>query len=964
MSGRGRVTVFDVTARAGTPTAGVDRRHALALAAAALGLAGCGRSEDEIAPYAEMPERLVPGVPLRFATTLPLAGYGRGVVCISREGRPIKVEGNPRHPASQGATDVFAEAAVLGLYDPDRSRAVRGEGGRIAAWDEFLADLLRQLEGHAADRGKGLRLLTGRVTSPTLLRQIEQVRARFPGAQWHRYEAIDDDAAREGARRAFGRPLDTLPDLGRAEVVMALDADPLGPGPDQIRHGRAFAARRTVRTGGHGRAFLRLYAAEPVMSLTGANADNRLAAHPDDVGRVAAALAAELGAGLSRPELPAEAGRFVAAAGRDLEVHAGSALVLAGPGQPAEVHALAHWLNARLRAPVTHIEPIDPAPDGHGASLAALAADMAAGHVATLLVLERNPVYDAPADLGFAGALAKVPFSVHLGLYRDETATRCRWHLPASHPLEDWSDLRAPDGTASVVQPLIRPLYATRSAHELLAVIADRDLGATAHQLVRATWAERSGAVDFETWWRRALEDGLIAGTAAPSVTPPPPRLSEPRAGSCRADGGMTLVFRADASVWDGAFANNAWLQECPRPLTKEVWGNAATLAPEDAASLGLAQGDVARIEVAGGTRILDAPVLLQPGQAAGVVGLTLGHGREAAGAIGSGVGVDAYALRAGDALWVGRRASVARTGGRREVLTTQHHVRLDESRADEILPELTLASLAAGVAPPLPGADGPASLYPPYPYNGQAWGMVIDTTLCIGCNACVLACQAENNVPVVGPAEIARGRVMHWLRVDSYLQGPPGAPRPGFQPVPCMHCEQAPCEPVCPVEASVHDHEGLNVQVYNRCIGTRFCEANCPYKVRRFNFFAYNNGQEYANLGELPVPAQHNPEVTVRARGVMEKCTYCVQRISRARIAAEREGRSVADGEVVTACAAACPTQAIAFGDLNDRASAVSRLRGEPQHYALLGRLGTRPRTTYLARVRNPNAALEGNSA
>jgi molybdopterin-containing oxidoreductase family iron-sulfur binding subunit len=629
--------------------------------------------------------------------------------------------------------------------------------------------------------------------------------------------------------------------------------------------------------------------------------------------------------------------------------------VLAGRALSPEEHALVHWINERLKAPVTFVEPPDSLFDRRSEGLADLTQDLHAGNVDALVILAVNPAYDAPADLDAAAAIKKAPFSLHFGAYVDETGGLCGWHVPESHPLESWSDLRAVDGTASLVQPLIRPLYATRTAHELLAGLLGRS-DASPYDLVRETWSA-TGVADFETWWQQALQDGVIAGSTAKPAVVSGPRL--PAIEPASAPDGLTLVLRPDDSIWDGRFANNAWLQECPKPIIKQVWGNALAVGPDVAQKLGLAAGDVVHIEAGG--RATTAPVVIAPGHAPGVASLTLGYGRDRAGTIGNGLGANAYTLRTVGAPWVIDGVRLMKTGRIDEVLNPQNYVRLEGDRRD-LYPVISLSDLAAGdtwsKAGPLP------SFYPPVTYEGHAWGMVIDAAACVGCNACVIACQAENNVPVVGPEEIAQGRDMHWLRIDIYDHGTPDRPQLGFQPVPCMHCEQAPCEPVCPVAASVHDSEGLNVQVYNRCVGTRFCEANCPYKVRRFNFFAYADGQEYGNLGAEPYKAQKNPEVTVRTRGVMEKCTYCVQRVSRARRAAERDGRPVRDGEVTTACQDACPTRAITFGDLNQDESAVRALKGGPRHYALLGELGTRPRTTYLAEVKNPNPTLKGGGA
>lgn len=934
-----------------TPPLG-RRQAALGLLASALALTGCGEPEQEILPYVLQPEGVTPGVPRHFATSLTLNGYARGVVATVFEGRPVKLEGNPLHPASLGATDAFTEAALLSLYDPDRSRAVR-QGGRVSSWDAALQALLPRLRALEASGGAGLRLLTGHLTSPTLLRLIGALRQRFPALHWHAHEPVGEEHALAGAALAFGAPLVARPRPEAARVILSLEADPLGPGPDQIRHARAFAARRTARRG-RDEPFARLYALESGLSVTGAKADHRLALPPAGVRDVLVALAARLGAGLPAPALPPEAARFLAALADDLAAAPGAALVLAGPWTPPEWQALVHWINDRLDAPIDWLAPPPEQPE----DLPALAAALRQGEAGMLVILGANPAYDAPADLGFAGLLREsAAFTLHLGPWRDETAALCRWHLPGHHPLEDWSDARAPDGTASIAQPLIRPLYGTRPAAWLLGAMAGR-LDLDGHTALRETWAAQWPAGSFEAHWRQALHDGVVAGSAAPPLPRPVPRAPAlPPA----PDGALTLLLRPDPMLWDGRFANNPWLQECPKPLTRQVWGNAALMAPAEAARHGLAEGDVARLRLGG--RSLEVPVLPRPGMAPGVVLLHLGHGRRRAGAIGDAVGADAYALRQG-AAWSAPGVTLERAGRREAVLRLQDMHRL-EGEAETLLPAMMLEQFRARAAAPPVEEPPPPSLYPPaLPAGTPAWAMVIDTTLCIGCNACVTACQAENNIPVVGPEEVARGRDMHWLRIDTYSHGPEDRPRPGFQPVPCMHCEAAPCEPVCPVAASVHDAEGLNVQVYNRCVGTRFCQGNCPYKVRRFNFHGYADGQEYANQGAPVVAAQRNPEVSVRARGVMEKCTYCTQRISAARRAAEREGRALREGEVHTACQSACPTTAIIFGDLRQEGAAVAALRREPQHYALLGHLGTRPRTTYLAQIRNPNPALEDPGA
>jgi Fe-S-cluster-containing dehydrogenase component len=935
-----------------TPFA-VHRRAALRFLAsgAALALASCGHPDEEIVPYVEVPDGMTPGIRMAFASALALAGYGRGVIVTAIEGRPIKIDGNPRHPASLGATDIFAEAAILSLYDPDRSKAPRG-GNALRSWAAFEGELQLQIAQERARKGVGLRILTNRVTSPTLLAQLNGVLKSCPEAKWYRYEPVDDDAERGGAVQAFGRPLIALPRPRDARVVLALDADPIGFGPEQIRLSREFAAARQASSAAD---FLRLYVVEPAFTLSGANADHHLPLDHALIRNVALVVAAELGAPVEVPPLPDAAQRFARAVATDLKARTGQAMVIAGRRQPAEVHALCHLINQTLRAPIDFIAPIDPAAAGHGESLRALAGEIAEGKVHSLIILADNPAYDAPGELKLGDAIASVPFSAHLALYDNETSARCKWHLPLSHPLESWSDLRAFDGTASVVQPLIRPLYDSRTAHQLLAFL-DGAVAASSYDLVRSHWGDEAGAADFDSWWRQTLEDGVVAGSAAKKVSVD--EVNPPKVAPRRAQSTLSLVLGPDPSIWDGSVANNAWLQECPKPLTKQVWGNALHVSKAQAAKLGLVDGTVVGLRCAQGT--FEAPVLVRPGQADHTIEATIGYGRTLAGAIGNGIGFDLNALRRLDTPWVIEGVEIAPTGRQEDLLLTQHHFQL-EGEARDLQPRFTLAELAQGRAAHLPKpGDTPPTLYPRHDNDTYAWAMVIDAGACTGCNACVLACQSENNVPIVGPAEIAVGRDMHWLRVDSYLVDE----RPGFSPIPCMHCEHAPCEPVCPVAASIHDGEGLNLQVYNRCVGTRFCESNCPYKVRRFNFFGYADGEEYANLGAESVRAMFNPDVTVRARGVMEKCTYCVQRISRARRTAEKENRRIRDGEVVTACQAACPTRAISFGDLSDPETKIHALRREPRSYVLLGNLGTRPRTTYLARADNPNDALTEQSS
>jgi molybdopterin-containing oxidoreductase family iron-sulfur binding subunit len=904
---------------------GPARRRFLKLMAASAALAGAGCSgppAETIVPYATMPEQGVPGLPMFYATAFVRNGLAHGVLVESNMGRPTKVEGNPDHPVSAGATDVFAQASILQLWDPDRSQAVfRGE--EMSTWGAFEAALQARRPRFERDGGAGLAILTGTVTSPTLAAQIAALQQRLPNMRWHAWDPLHDDGAAQAAQLAFGRPLDPLYRLDEAKVVLALDADLFGTMPGSLAHARAFTAPRRLGAAADAN---RLYVLEPTPTLTGAYADARLARPPHVIEAALLRIASRLGVGPDpgRAADPA-LDRWEAAVVKALDGARGAALVVAGPNVSPAGRALAYALTLRLDGPLAFIDPVERSPLDHGASIAALADELRAGRVDTLLMLDANPAYDAPADLDFGALLRRAPLTAHLGLYRDETARAAGWHLPMAHGYEAWSDARAHDGTATIVQPLIAPLYGGRSAHEMLSLLAGagtRD----AHALVRATWLGQGG----DAAWRASLRRGIVAGSAAQPVATPAVRPPAPSPATTAPP--LVALFAPDPSVDGGAFANNAWLQDLPRPLTSLTWDNAALIGPGTAHRLGLADGAVARLRVDG--RTVDAPVLVVAGQAEGVVTLPLGYGRRAAGGVGEGVGFDAYRLRTRAVL---PPLTVERTGRTHDLALRQKEVDMhgrDPVHVREVARERPQR----------------ASMYPEREYKDYKWGMAIDLNACIGCAACTLACQAENNIPVVGKEEVALGRSMHWIRVDRYVAGA----RTLFQPVPCMHCEHAPCEEVCPVGATMHDSEGLNVQVYNRCIGTRFCSNNCPYKVRRFNFL------QYANQNVESLKALQNPEVTVRRRGVMEKCSYCLQRITRARIEAEKEGRRIRDGEMVTACQAVCPTRAIRFGDLNDPASDVVAAKASPLDYHLLEELNTRPRTSYLTRVLNPDPELE----
>ncbi len=916
------------------PAPAPDRRRFLQLMAASLamsGLAACGRggSNSRIVPNVRESQRLVPGLPTYYASAALLDGFANGIQVTTFDGRPVKVEGNEAHPWSRGGTDVFAQASVLQLYDPDRSQTVRGLG-RISDWQTFGGVMAGHVAAIRAEHGRGLRLLTGPVTSPSLAAQIEALRTDFPEMHWHVLETVPRAAPREAATTAFGRPLESIPHFDSAEVVVALDGDFLDAGPQQVGMARRWsdARRASLATG----RLLVLHAAAPSPTLTSAKADFPVVASSRGMAALADGLLADIAAGSSAAPDTDPVSQWRARAAAALLAARGRGIVVAGAAQPPAVHLATHRINAALGNTGTTVLHITPAP-APAEPIESLVAAMAAGTVSAVLMFDTNPVYTAPTDLDFSAALARVPLKIHAGLHVDETANAADWHLPLSHSLEAWGDARAFDGTISMQQPTIVPLYDTRSAAELLSVIFE-PAPRSGLAILQDFWRGSRSAAAFFPGWDQSLRDGFIPGSAFPAETVRTPPAAAASA-LAAAPGDLDLLIRPDPSVWDGSFANVGWLQELPKPLTKMTWDNLVAISPRTAERLHLDNGEI--VEIVAGPRRTHGPVWITPGQADDAATITLGYGRGSAGSVADGVGFDAYALRTAASPWISSGVALRRHGGRAPLATTQLHSTMEGHDFVRIQP--------LG-APPVGDktAFTQASFYPRLQTDGRSWGMVIDTDACIGCNACVVACQSENNIPVVGREQMLAARGMHWLRVDRYYGGPLDDPQTHFMPVPCMMCEQAPCEVACPVEATVHDHEGLNLMVYNRCVGTRACSGYCPYKVRRFNFHDYSAG------AELSLQAQRNPDVTVRAGGVMEKCTYCVQRIAAARVEADQAGRPIRDGEVRTACQQACPTRAITFGDLADRGSAVAHAFADPRNYALLGELNTRPHTTYLA--------------
>lgn len=911
-----------------------SRRGVLRAMAASFLLGGLGACDvyppEEIIPWVEQPEALVPGQPLYYATMVPFMGWAIPVVAETHVGRPTRLDGNARHPAWTTALDPISQARVLELYDPDRSSGVVLDGA-AATWAAARTEL--------ADLGArpGLALVTGHVTSPTMLRQIAELRERAPALRWFVHEPALGRTA-EAARRVFGQPVEVRWDLSQADVIVALDADPLGPGPFQVPYTQSWAARRQLahQPGGTANA---LFVAESSPSLTGARATQRRRVPSHRVPALVAAIANAAGLEVEVPDLSQEDWAWAGEMARRLELSGGNSLILVGDHQPPEAQALALALNvlfANIGSTVLPLEPQGGTPDGDGV---ALLDALEAAEVDSMVMVGTNPAYTLP---GFTEAAKSPARRVHVGLYRDETAVISDLHVPMAHALESWSDGRAVDGTAVIGQPTVQPLFGGIPLHDVMAALLGRT-PASPQGEVRQTWAEAL----TEAAWRSALHEGFVPATAAArtAALASVPEISLP---DLPPDDSLEIVFRPDPAVWDGSVANLGWLQELPRPMTKLTWDTAALVSPVVAEDLGLEPGSM--VEITAPTGTMEIPAWIVPGQAERTITLFLGQGHWHMGAVANGVGENTYRLRSARQPWVLTGATIRATGVNAWLADTQMHQVMEGHEFVRTMP------LEDAHQPPKEeiGGSPHETLYPGdfqwevAEKEPQAWAMAIDLDLCTGCNACVTACQAENNIMVVGREETRMGREMHWIRVDQYFEGDLDDPAIHFQPVPCMHCEHAPCEMGCPVNATVHGPEGLNQMIYNRCIGTRTCSSYCPYKVRRFNFY------DYSEFRGGSKQALMNPDVTVRSRGVMEKCTYCVQRISRARRTAKTEDRPAAADEVETACQTACPANAIVFGNQRNPDSAIAAAKRSPRDYALLEELNVRPRTTYAARIRD----------
>jgi len=1016
----------------------VERRTFLKLMGASLALAGLSgcvyQPPEKIVPYVRQPQEAVPGKALFFATAATLAGIATPLLARSNEGRPTKIEGNPDHPnnrsadsvdSGSSATDLFAQASILDLYDPDRSQTVTYRD-EIRTWTTFLGEMRTALDEQRPKQGIGLRFLTETVTSPSLGAQLKAILAEFPQAKWHQYEPVNRDNARAGAITALGQPVNTIYHFDQADRILSLDADFLSGAPGTLRYARDFAARRRVTE--EKRKMSRLYVVETTATTTGASADHRWSIRPSEMEGIAHLVASRFGIQFEptnaagnlgiTPSWARDGSSWIEPLVRDLQQHKGASVVIAGNEASPVVHALAHAMNNALGSvgkTVSYTDPVEANAVDQKESLRELVQDIDAGRVELLVILGGNPAYNTPADLKLdQNRLFKTKLRVHLSSHKDETSELCHWHIPEAHYLESWGDTRSFDGTATIVQPLIEPLYGSKTAHEVLAVFSEQ-YDRKAYDIVRDYWRvagrqEAGGSrqtaggsapsstqepaavptvnqsAEFEVWWRKTLHDGFVPNSELPGKTfsiktesrditnaggtPAPPAVSDIRH---PAPGSFEVVFRTDPSIFDGRFANNGWLQELPKPLTKLTWDNAALVSPNTARRLGLENtigwkgGEILvdNITIQHRGQSITCPTWIMPGQPDDVITLHLGYGRQRAGRIGNKRGFNAYTIRTSDSPWTAAGVKVDRALGQFQLAVTQLHFNMEgrdilrTNTLEEYLQEGHGDSTGGivehgGEKTHVPAAD--ETLYGnEHKYEGYAWGMAIDANSCVGCNACIVACQSENNIPIVGKEQVVRSREMHWLRVDTYFQGhePNNPEGTYFMPVPCMHCENAPCEPVCPVHATVHSAEGINDMVYNRCVGTRYCSNNCPYKVRRFNFLLYQDW-------DTPTyQLMRNPEVSVRSRGVMEKCTYCIQRIQEAKIGAELENRPVRDGEIVTACQAVCPTEAIVFGDINDPNSRVAKMKADRRNYSLLSDLNTRPRTTYLGALRNPNPEI-----
>ena len=975
----------------------VSRRGFMKLMGASIalaGLTGCTKQPDEpIYPYVKQPEDLVLGKPIYFATAHPFPMGSVPLLVKTEAYRPIKVDGNPEHPMNHGTTDANTQGTLLGLYDPDRSQRVvyRGE---TRSYANFLAEFTAMLQSKAANGGQGLYFLSATVVSPTLAAQWKSASAKYPKAKWIQYEPVNRDSARVASRQAFGDFYDVQYKLDAADVILSLDADFLSgiQHPGFLKLAADYARRRSLTPGIE---MNRLYSVESTPSTTGFKAEHRLRMRASQMEAFSAAIAAAVGGGST----PASATwteeqiAYLNAVAKDLKANAGKCVVIPGEQAAPGVHLAAIALNEKLGnvgKTVIYTETVNPMPTVQMEDMKQLVDDLNAGKVDWLIMLDSNPVYNAPVDLNFEKAMGRAKVAVHLGQYPDETAQICDWHINGAHYLESWSDVRAYDGTVSIVQPMIDPLYGGKSAHHIIQAMLDNP-DISPMEAVQQTWKPVLGGKggDADPAWRKALHDGWISNTAFTPKTLSAKAAAAP-AGPIPDATTMEVIFRPDPNIYDGRYSNLGWMQELPKPITNLSWDNAALMSIQTMAQLHASESDVVEIEYQG--RKIKASALVVPGHPDQSITVYLGYGRRNAGRVGTGQGFDAFPIRLSTSQLFAVGATVKKTGETYECAVTKSHY-IDHrdafarkygnvEDAEQAKPDTTPHSLEGREAdqrgivrfatleeykqnphfaasdPEFNAPPKSTTLFPVWDYSkGYQWALSIDLNSCVGCNACIVSCYAENNIAVVGKHQVKVGRDMQWIRIDTYFEGDLDKPKAYFQPMTCQQCENAPCEQVCPVGATVHTPEGLNAMVYNRCVGTRYCSNNCPYKVRRFNWLLFSDWDTEV------LKLMRNPDVTVRSRGVMEKCTYCVQRISVAKIRADKENRAVRDGEIVTACQQACPTQAITFGNINDKNSRVSKIKEQTRNYTVLADLNTRPRTSYIAGVVNPNPDLMENA-
>lgn len=966
---------------------GLSRRNFLSLIAASValaGLEGCKKPVQKIIPYVEAEIGTIPGIPKYYASTIPWKNNALGVVIENHDERPVKVEGNEKHPSTLGKSNAFSQASTIEMYDPDRARGVKYNGKKVD-WSEYL----KFAKDINKDDGKGLAVLMQESSSPTIKSIQNDFKTKFPSASWVSYESVNNENLYKGIEKAFSKKLQPIYRLENAQIIVSLGSDFLGVDDNNIYNTRKFAQNRDIVD--ENSTMNRLYVAESSITSTGSSADHRLNIPQHEMESILAELSYELkklGLSLDASKVKSSNNLWIKAAAEDLMSNRGDSIILGGSQLSPEFHQLIALLNNQLNAPVDYY-PLSLSQVSSLADFKSLCDDIKNNKIKNLIILGANPVYDSPADFNFGDLLKNVPNSVHLTNILDETSKLCSWNIAMTHYFECWGDAMSYDGFVSIVQPQIMPLFDSKSAIQVLTpLVYSKEL--SSYDTVKNVWKSdivKSG--NFEREWEKVLHDGLYKNTIIKKEqVRPSSKTSTAQLNNFIEldDNKFEIVFNASSSVYDGRFANNGWLQEIPKPVTSLTWDNAALISIKVAKKLNIKNGQMIEIKI--DNKSIKLPAWITPGQNQKSISLELGYGREFEGRLGNGVGFNVYPLRMSSNPSYSLNASISVLDETYPLASTQDHHGLEEDRyaapgfdklsnneVQSRIPELVKQSTldyykdnpdwvqkkVEEHKPDKKRSWADHSMYnpePEYDYSkGPQWGMSIDLTSCTSCNACSIACQSENNIPVVGKQQVMNGREMHWIRIDNYFAGDPDNPEMSTQSVACVHCELAPCETVCPVAATTHSSDGVNQMTYNRCLGTRYCANNCPYKVRKFNFYNYTR-----DLPEV-VQMAMNPDVSIRFRGVMEKCTYCYQRVSAARISAENENREIQDGDFQVACQQSCPADAIKFGDINDPNSAVSKAKRRNRDYALLAHLGTAPRTTYLAKIRNQNPKLSSNA-